>query len=145
MFIRSDTITVNEIRIAIGSARMQGADIFIDPDGIREFKPRRYANGYELFCESTNGRYARNQRGGRAATWTDYGRFIANLYLLDPNAEISFYKSAKEFMQWTRKENKRMPDNYPAPWLTIPQLVAVEEDESPATNNDGLYSGDCRQ
>lgn len=128
MFIRSDIITENDILDAIIAARAHGADILIDHDGIRKFKPRRFERGFEFFCEALSGKRSRNRRGGRAASWTAYGLFMADLYKLDPSAEISFYRNCADFMDWTKRCNERDPDEFPAPWLDDATLYNGAED-----------------
>jgi hypothetical protein len=123
MFIRSDNISLFDIHTALRKVRLAGGDIEIDSDGIREFTPRSYSRGYEFFCESFDGRYARNGRGGRAASWTDYGRFMALLYKLDPQARISFYTDATNFIKITGDIHRNNPDKYPAPWLQDRDLM----------------------
>lgn len=121
MYVRSDVLTAADIRSALADTRHEdGVDIRLDDEGIREFRPRKFAHGFQFYCESLSGSRSRNGRSGYAASWTAYGLFMARLYKLDPLAEISWYKDAADFIRWTEKLSHH-PGNahrgMEAPWL----------------------------
>lgn len=118
MFIRSDTIRIQHIYEALSVS----GDIYIDDGNIRRFKPRGYEYGYEFCCESFYGKRSRGfGKPGRAASWTDYGRFIAQLYKIDPQARIGHYKHATDFIKLTTDDAKRRGEH--APWLNDHDLM----------------------
>lgn len=120
MFIRSDIIRIQHIYEALSIS----GDIYIDDNNIRRFSPRGYEYGYEFCCESYEGKRSRGfGKPGRAASWTDYGRFMAHLFKLDPQARIAQYKNATEFIKITSDEHSRNPDEYAAPWLNDRDLM----------------------
>jgi hypothetical protein len=117
MYIRSNILTTQNILDSLQHARSEGFDIYLDVDaGIREFSPRRFERGFKLYCESLNGKRARNGRVGMAASWDAYGVAMAYLYALDPDAEIAWYKNRDDFYEKTSLYAHRMGE---APWLTI--------------------------
>jgi hypothetical protein len=130
MFIRSNTLTKDDIFAAVQTAREDGEDIYVDEDGIRVFHARQFRTGFQFYCESLNGKRARNGRPGRSASWDAYGVFMAELYKLDPTAEISQYKNAADFMDWTEfaaDTNRGRPAGK-APWLTDYTLQTAADD-----------------
>jgi hypothetical protein len=125
MFIRSNIIGQIDIRNAMQHARSEGFDILIDEDGIREFKPRKFERGFQLYCEALSGPRARNGRPGKAASWDAYGVAMAYLYKLDPNAEVAWYKNARHFLDVTGRDVERFRAPGSGPWLTDGELCAV--------------------
>ena len=114
MFIRSNTLTKSDILDALQHARSEGFDIMIDEDGIRQFRPRKFARGFQLYCESAYGPRARNLRPGLAASWDAYGVAMAYLFKLDPHAEVAWYKGREDFEDKTKRY---IPRGMSAPWL----------------------------
>ena len=59
---------------------------------------------------------------GKAATWDEWGIFIAALFKFDPEAKIGWYKSYDHFIEFTTEERDRCAQYRPdlgrtAPWL----------------------------
>ena len=107
MKIYSNILTKQDVENAFFVARTDHqADIHIE--AIREWKPRAYANGVEVWGESLHGKRATG-RGrdasarGRAASWDDWGTVIALLYNADPHARISFYDNEADFVAKVRR------------------------------------------
>ena len=114
MKIRSNIITRENVMAAFVAARAENqADIWVED--IREFRPRGYAHGVEVWAESNYGKRAtgRNQTGynrgsePRAASWTDYGYVVAHLFNLDPHAQVGFYDNEADFVAKVRSYQPR--------------------------------------
>lgn len=111
MRLYSKNLTGRDVRAAVAKARnTHGADIYID--SVRDFKPRRDPHGVEFFCYSMNGRQATGHRPvgsypldgeNRAASWDAYGWVISELYALDPDARIGFYKNVDHYRETVLK------------------------------------------
>ena len=136
MIIRSNQISRSDIGAA---ARAAGVN-FIDTNAgysrgyfepIREFTPRSYQFGYEIFLTGSSPYAAAHQSyqgyGEKAATWDEWGLVIDRLYFVDPHAQIGHYTSRADFIAQTRSEHERVatwhdPNGYQArshraPWL----------------------------
>lgn len=121
MIIRSDIITAEHVRQAVAYARSTGQDVYLI-DGVRSFTPRRKAFGTEVFLGSANGRYASaHDPDWKAASWVAWGEVIDRLSLIDPDAEIGFYKGRDHFLTFTADEvyrrNTYRGEGIVAPWL----------------------------
>lgn len=133
MLIRSDIIT----RATVGAAARTAGVNFIDTgsrDGwyepIREFKPKAFANGFEVFLAGSSPYAAQHGYGEKAATWDEWGVFIAALYSVDPNARIGPYADRADFIRQTGDEATRVqrwhnPNGYQARTHRAPWLGAV--------------------
>jgi hypothetical protein len=136
MIIRSNQISRSDV---IEAARAAGVN-FIDTNAgysrgyfepIREFTPKAYQYGYEVFLTGSSPYAAARQSlqgyGETAATWDEWGLFIEHLFEIDPAARIGEYKGRENFRQVTRAERDRIrqwhtPNSYQArthraPWL----------------------------
>lgn len=135
MIIRSNQIS----RAQIVQAAVEAGVNFIDTnsrDGwfepIREFTPKAFQSGYEVFLTGSSPYNAAHQshqgyQYEKAATWDEWGVFIAFLYDIDPAAQIGHYTGRENFRQVTRAEVERIatwhdPEGYQArshrgPWL----------------------------
>lgn len=118
MKIRSNHITRNDIRDAAQTI----------PSVLHEvrqtFQPRNFNYGYDvvLFSSRLEGRPSAGMPGWKAATWDEFGIFIDQLFAIDPDAEIAWYKGYEDFIVKTRAEYERCAeyrpqDNKRAPWL----------------------------
>jgi hypothetical protein len=130
----------------IRSYAIERADLFnalSDVPGVhleleREFRPQKFTYGYRVHLESDHGRYARNGRDGRAATWDEHGLWMAELYKLDPMAQIAWYKNAAQFLYWTKRHVESVAlhhkvgsvysNEHQAPWLSDAELVQAAYD-----------------
>ena len=70
---------------------------------IREFRSRSGAPAFEFFLHGSSPYRAQHDRSEFAATWTEWGIFIAALFEIDPDATIGHYKGQAEFMRLTDK------------------------------------------
>lgn len=136
MKIYSDKITTADIFTAFRLARtVHGQDIHLD-GGVRQFRPRRQAHGYEIFAESMHGKRA-SAHGPigsydrstlpRAASWNAYGFVIAHLYNVDPDARIGFYAGRADFIAKTATAYGRVADDFLA---TLRASVATSDTAS---------------
>jgi hypothetical protein len=127
MKIYSNRLTEADVRNAFRLARENHhADIYIE--AIRSFKPRNYANGVEVFAESTAGKRATGHVPARAtgprdwypraASWDDWGYVIAYLFNIDPHARIGFYDSLADFIAKVQR--------YPRKGSELPFLGVLE-------------------
>lgn len=93
-----------------------------NPEGVS------YRHGWNLYCSGSSSRQAQhgfgNYSGYNAATWDEYGIWMAALYELDDEARISWYKTHEDFVHWTThmrdyyaNENSRNAREHRAPWL----------------------------
>jgi len=136
MKIRSNIITRANVAEALRTVPVNfintnARDGWYEP--IREFKPKGYANGFEIFLTGSspyNAAHQSNQGGyyEKAATWDEWGVVIDRLYAVDPDAQIGHYTSQADFVERTQAEHDRIvqwhdPEGYQArshraPWLT---------------------------
>jgi hypothetical protein len=110
--IYSNILTLADVRQAFKTARdVHGADIYMEE--AREWKPRGYAHGVEVWAESMHGKRATGHvparspgpRDGypRAASWDDWGFVIASLFNQDPHARVGFYDNEADFVKQVRQ------------------------------------------
>ena len=126
MIVRSNVISMADIGAAVRAAG--SAVTFQDTysrEGwfvpVREFKPRRYERGFEFFLAGSSTYRAQHDREEFAATYDEWGIVIAELYKIDPDAEIAWYDNARDFIT---KTEKYQPRNAAAPWLADAVLYA---------------------
>lgn len=102
MKLHSDTLTSADVESAAAIARSEhGQDIYITE--IHACGSRSRARGLTFYCGSLGGRRATNRGDGeRAATWTAWGYLIAELFRRDPDAIMTYYKSAADFQDRTQ-------------------------------------------
>lgn len=73
-------------------------------------RPRKRAGGWNVSLTGTSP-YASQMSGRKAATWDEWGVWMAELYRLDPDALIGQYGSHADFVAQTRAERDRIADN----------------------------------
>lgn len=107
MIVRSNIITREDIANAV---RLVPAVSFQDTfsrEGwfvpIREFRPRRYARGFEFFLSGSSSHRAQHDPNEFAATWIEWGVVIDALYRLDSAAKIGWYDGYADF--YVKTEN----------------------------------------
>lgn len=68
----------------------------------------------------------------QAATWDEWGNFIYELFMLDPEAKIGQWGTRENFMRGTAEERDRVAANRPdlvkwhtAPWLMTSDFFAI--------------------
>lgn len=112
MKLHSNILTADDVHICAAVARkVHGCDIYVDE--ISEGGSRKAARRITFYAHSKNGKRARNGRQGRAATWSDYGYLIAELYRRDPDAIFDYYANVDDFVSkctedaWRRAEYSR--------------------------------------
>lgn len=59
----------------------------------------------------------RTVENAKAATWDEWGLFIAALFKRDAAATIGNYKGVEDFIAKTTADHERNPEKYPASWL----------------------------
>lgn len=67
---------------------------------------RSRARGFVVRLSGSNPRPMRNL-DDKAATWDEWGNFIAAIFKLDPAAIVGWYKTRENFMDVTRAEYER--------------------------------------
>jgi len=137
MFIHSDILTEQDIRDAVPSTCYL-AGHYDQRDGvtwasIHVANSRSRAKRFSVRLSGSNKRTTRNLPD-KAATWDEWGIFIAAVFKLDPDAKVGWYKTREDFMEITRREHERIsqyrPDLAPthtAPWL-YSDVIAFDED-----------------
>jgi hypothetical protein len=112
MKIYSSTVTIDDVRNALTRGRERG---IINPATyfahLRPFAPRRGGRGFDVYllCADYDGRgrrkpagYSRGvAEGDYAATYDEWGHFIAALYELDEWAQIGTYQHRQHFNRVT--------------------------------------------
>ena len=95
-----NNFSLQDVREAAKFAREQGHDIWIDELHVGK------RGAITVYCESHTGNRRCNGREGRAASWTAWGWFIADLFAKDPEATIGFYKGVEDFVKQCRQMGK---------------------------------------
>jgi hypothetical protein len=111
MRIYSDILTKEDLYRELGDM----PDVLLEH--CRPFSSRSTRYGYEVYLEGLGGRHKRHRNGreGKAATWDDYGVWMARLFAIDPNARIAHYNGYDQFIEYT---SKNVPAGNYAPWLS---------------------------
>lgn len=108
MIVRSNIITRQDIFNAVDAMNVNVRFIYQARDGymmpIREFTPRNFERGFEFFLAGSH--YAASacrfaEHGTKAATWVEWGTVMGQLFNIDPNAEIGWYKGRDDFIMKT--------------------------------------------
>lgn len=133
MKIYSNKLTAGDLQRALyGNREVLGEVYFIEP--VREFKPQLdYERGFEVYLGTgREGGYRSSHDGSwGAATWDEWGAFIATLYALDPQARIGMYHDADHFYAWTGEyvwSAHAQRSGYEAQWLDGDVYVPRKED-----------------
>lgn len=108
-------------------------DVFahITPKGSRKRERAFEVTLYVLEKDELHRRFGNSGGYGAsdevAATWDEWGVWMAALYALDPNAIVGWYESYEHFLSVTRRERERHEAQYKptsiayrthrAPWL----------------------------
>lgn len=88
------------------------------------------ARGWEISLTGSSP-YTSQHEGDphKAATWTEHGVWMADLFKIDPNARISWWNGAADFVAKTGIEspyrNAGGGHKHAAPWLDDPELMAL--------------------
>jgi hypothetical protein len=104
MKVYSNTLTINDLNVAAHEVRDATGDALYVGDAITIPRARVRRNGFNVRLTNFDSRRARNTgtHGGArgddpAASWDDYGRWIARLFVRDPSARIAHYDGAADF------------------------------------------------
>lgn len=99
MNIRSNIIDRDRLEIAAVHARKQfGADIYVHE--VSQTRGRSMKFSLTFYAYSLHGRRHTNRGDGElAASWSDYGILIAELFDRDPDAIIGQYKGRADFVK----------------------------------------------
>lgn len=125
MKIYSDHLTRGNILSAapVGT-EVVVCDIVYCKGDARKTSPRRKRENCFNIRLSGNAKSNMWNRRERAATWDEWGIFVSNLFLDDPQAIIGNYNSPEHFEQVTATERDRVKRYRPedaathtAPWL----------------------------
>lgn len=102
MRTHTDTISSTDIYAATRAAGMTGVSVTFTSHGSRK---RDHAFNVNLTGTSSRplntGKYGADQSGDTAATWDEWGMFLAHLYSVDPNMDATYYADAADFHRQT--------------------------------------------
>ena len=102
MRIHTDTLTSTDIYAATRAAGMTGVSATFTSHGSRK---RDHAFNVNLTGTSSRplntGKYGADQSGDTAATWDEWGMFLAALYAVDPDMDATYYADAADFHRQT--------------------------------------------
>jgi len=108
MRIHSDVLTTDDFYRAARAVSEVAPDIYVDSCSVHGSRSR--AHGYEVALRGSGRRHVRRPNSGRfgatsdnsyAATYHDWGWWLAELYRLDPDMVAGHYKSAEDFHRQT--------------------------------------------
>jgi hypothetical protein len=108
MKLHSDTLTVTDIREAFATARRKGLIVGgIELLTLEEKGSRTRANGFEIrlgadYSDGIHKRKTNDNTGNYAATYDEWGWFIAELFDKDVDAVFGTYKGQTGFDADTR-------------------------------------------
>lgn len=116
MRLHSDTITRADIFAAL-------------PDDVTAtvvtHGSRKRAQAFEVSLEGLGARHTRKKNSGQygagveyAASWDDWGIWLAALYEIDPQLNATYYQDREDFYARTAQYQ---PRGMKAPWLTTPR------------------------
>lgn len=109
MRIHSNVITLQDVYAA---RRAAGSGVYFQDNSPTEHGSRSHARAFDVKLESDGtpdddgtSRRRRTNGGTRgagydlphAASWSDWGRFLAHLFDIDPNARATYYANASDF------------------------------------------------
>lgn len=108
MIVRSNIITRATVGAAVAAVPGVAFQDTYSREGwfqpIREFKPRRYAYGFEFFLSGSSRFASAHDPSEKAATWVEWGVVIDALYRVDPSAQIGWYESRADFLAKTSSD-----------------------------------------
>ncbi len=114
MRIHSNLITTADLGHALLDAQVEATGVFLDTTRYEYKRGRKFAHShYHVSLEGVGARHTRQRNSGQyggtdyngyAATWMDWGWFIAVLFRYDPDAQIGFYKGRDDFHEQTQRQ-----------------------------------------
>lgn len=124
MIVRSNVLTLDDIHDATrGTPNVHYQDTY-SREGwfvpVREFKPKRFARGFEFFLSGSGKYNSAHDNQEKSATWVEWGIVIAAIFAIDPNAQVGFYRNRSHFIDYTRSEAFRPGCEFgldEMPWL----------------------------
>lgn len=101
MRIHTDTITAFDIHAAARAAGMTGVDATFTSHG-----SRKRDHAFNVNLTGTSSRRPNTGKYGavsdeHAATWDEWGMFLAALYAVDPDMDATYYADAADFHRQT--------------------------------------------
>jgi hypothetical protein len=124
MKIHSDILTEQDIRAAVPQ-NCYLAGHYVDGEwaSVHPMSSRTRERAFSVRLSGTS-RYGMTNLPDKAATWDEWGIFLAELFKIDPNAVLGSYKSRDDFIRITCDEHNRIKLNradllptHSAPWL----------------------------
>ena len=112
MRIHSDTLTVDDLHRAMRESGIAAEGVFLD--GVMQHGSRTRRQAFEVSLRALPGRDRNGKArrapnsgqsgaaGGKAATYDEWGFWLARLFEYDPAAVMSYYKSRDDFHRATR-------------------------------------------
>ncbi len=121
MKVWSDTLSTDDIRHATAGTGAWVAELS------RIDNPRTRAHGWNIYLEGSSP-YRSQATGGKAATWDQWGLWMARVFELDSDARIGPYDGRQSFIEQTTEQmehQRRYIEEYggkpdagkTAPWL----------------------------
>lgn len=116
MKVHTDTIGLLDIRYALQDAQREASNVWIDHDAYtftRNGRKRKMTHNVLLIGEGARHTRRRNSGGfgaktdDFAATWMDWGWFIAVMFRYEPTAVIGQYDGREDFLDQTRRAISR--------------------------------------
>lgn len=118
MRIHTDSLDIGDIEAALSRANRGVQAVYLD--GCTRFGSRSRARAYEVVLRARDGRdrygkvrtwpnsgsYGAETGEGKAATYDEWGHFLAEVFVADPEAIAGYYKSAADFEDKTRGKYK---------------------------------------
>jgi hypothetical protein len=128
MRLHSDIITARDIHAATP------ADVAAD---VSQHGSRSRARAFEVSLEGLGGRHTRKKNSGNrgagyeyAASWDDWGVWLARLFEIDPNMTATYYKDRADFYAQTARY---VPAGMRSPWLIFNADGTTEPMPGPIT------------
>jgi hypothetical protein len=125
MKIHSDTLTLQDVLSAVpsGCYLADPGEKFQGYTNVGIEGSRKRERGYVVRISGSSS-YMMQRLPEKAATWDEWGIFIAAIFAHDPKAICGHYKSLKDFIEQTTKEHDRIKQwrrdllpTHSAPWL----------------------------
>lgn len=125
MKIYSDTLVYRDLCLALPMG-VYIADVspISNPRTKNESTGMPYERGWNIYLEGTSCHVSQHDRYNKAATWDEWGVWMAELYRLDPQVKIGWYKSYEYFIEQTTRtrnyyanRNSMVAREHRAPWL----------------------------
>jgi hypothetical protein len=125
MKVYSDKLTLVDLRAALPmGVFIEDLEVISKPRTRNDATGVRYKQGWNIYLSGSSVRMGQHDRYTPAATWDEWGIWMAELYRLDPDVKIGWYKSHEDFISQTThmrdhyaNRNTMVAREHRAPWL----------------------------